>query len=91
MSQHNPPSSSNERNIILALNALREGQIQSIRATAKAFNVCRTTLSRRADGRLSRRDYILNSRKLTSLEESVLTKQILDLDARGLPPRLSIV
>jgi hypothetical protein len=46
-------------------------------------------LSRRRRGQQSRRDIPANSRKLTDLEESVIIQYILDLDAKGFPPRLS--
>ena len=38
-----------------------------------------------------RRDIPANSRKLTDLEESVLVQYILDLAAKGFPPRVSVV
>ncbi|KAK1837529.1 transposase [Colletotrichum chrysophilum] len=40
-------------------------------------------------GKLSRRDTIPNSRKLTELEEEKLVEYILDLDSRSFPPRIS--
>jgi hypothetical protein len=38
-----------------------------------------------------RRDTVPNSRKLTQSEETVIVQHILDLDARGFPPRLAAV
>jgi hypothetical protein len=38
-----------------------------------------------------RRDILANSQKLTDLEELVLVQHILDLAAKGFPPRMSIV
>ena len=48
-------------------------------------------LSRRKRGIQPRRDILANSRKLTNLEESVLVQFILDLAAKGFPPRVSIM
>jgi hypothetical protein len=49
------------------------------------------TLTRRLKGQPSRRDILANSRRLTNLEEEVVTQYITDLQSRGFPPRLSTV
>lgn len=91
MPQRNHSRPSNERNIVLAIHAIQNGQFQSVRAAAKAFSVSHATLARRVHSLQSRRDCVPNSQKLDSTEESVLVQHVLDLDARGLPPRLRIV
>lgn len=76
-----------EGRILLAIEALNKGQIQSIRAAAKAYNVSSSTLIHRIRGRASRVDSIPNGQKLNNLEESVLLNWIISADERGLPPR----
>ena len=82
-------STQKEARILLALQALKRDPKQSVRSVAEAYNIPRTTLRDRKDGRLSRPDQPANSRKLTDLEESVLVREVLDLYSRGFPPRLS--
>jgi len=61
------------------------------RAAARIYSVDHRKLGRRLHGMRPRRDMVANSRKLNDLEESVLIQYILDLAAKGFPPRLSIV
>ena len=80
---------SKKSRILLAIQALKNSNQQSVRSIARIYNVDRMTLQRRMNGRPSRRDTPANSRKLTDLEESVLVQEILDLASRAFPPRLS--
>ena len=80
-------SASQEDRILLAIQAIKQGHIQSIRAAAMSYDVPEATLRRRARGITSRRDSTPNSRKLTPYEESALIQYILDLDSRGFPPQ----
>jgi len=80
-------SSNQEDRILLAIQSIKQGHIQSIRAAAMSYDVPKATLRRRAHGITSRRDSTPNSRKLTPYEESALIQYILDLDSRGFPPR----
>jgi hypothetical protein len=75
----------------LANQAIDLGQIQSNRGAAEIYKVSEATLRRRRKGVPSRRDCTPNSKKLTLMEESVIIRHILDLDSRGLSPRLSAV
>ena len=84
-------SKSDEANIQLAIQALDQGQFRTIRSAARAYSVCHKTLTRRLKGQPSRRDILANSRRLTNLEEEVVTQYITDLQSRGFPPRLSTV
>src|SRR5690349_14610362 len=83
------PQKNDESQVILALQALENDPKLSLRAAARIFSVDPMKLSRRRRGQQSRRDIPANSRKLTDLEESVIIQYILDLDAKGFPPRLS--
>jgi hypothetical protein len=82
------PFKNDEKQVILALQAVENDPSLSLRAAAKIYGVHHTKLSSRKRGRKERRDTIANSRKLTDLEESVLVQYILDLDSRAFPPRL---
>src|SRR5436305_9462744 len=63
----------------------------SARAAGKIYSIDHQKLSRRRRGIQPQCDIPANSRKLTNLEESVLVQYILDLAAKGFPPRVSIV
>ena len=80
-------SSSNERRIILALQAIKRDPKLSVRAAAKIYNIPQTTLRDRRAGKRSRLDIPANSRKLTNLEEEAIIQHILDLDSQGISPR----
>ena len=81
-------SQKNEANILLALQALQKDPKLSLRRAAQAYQVHYATLHRRQKGKLSRRDIMANSRKLSDLEEQTIVQYVLDLDIRGFPPRL---
>jgi hypothetical protein len=65
-------SSNQEGRILLAKQAIKQGQIQSIRAAAASYDVYLETLRRRVNGIPSRRDSPPNSRKLTLCEEEAI-------------------
>ena len=81
-------SSSNESQMLLALQSIRKDPEVSLRAAARIYGVCRMKLARRQKGMLSRRDTTPKSRNLTNLEESSIVQYIIDLDSRSFPPRL---
>ena len=81
----------NEADIFLAISAINKNQIQSENLAAITYNVPRSTLRDRRAGITSRRDCQANSKKLSKLEEEVITKHILDLDSRGFAPTLGAV
>jgi hypothetical protein len=82
---------SNERQIQLAIQALKRDANLSQRRAAADFNVPRSTSSTRLAGTQSRDDWKPRSMKLFLTEEEVIVQHILDLDARGFPPRLAAV
>ncbi|KAL5399855.1 hypothetical protein PMIN03_013120 [Paraphaeosphaeria minitans] len=81
----------NEAHISLAITAINQNQLQSGRRAAAIYRVSETTLRRRRAGITARRDCEPNSKKLTKLEEEVITRYILDLDSRGFSPTLGAV
>ncbi len=72
------------------MSAFTSGQCDSISAAAKAYNVSKTTLFNRIQGRPPRENYIPHHKNLTKDEEEVLIKDILKLDTQGLSPSLSL-
>jgi hypothetical protein len=81
-------SSNKESRLVLAIQAMKNDLALSSRAAAKIYLVSHATLSRRLNGKASRRDCTPNSRNLTGLEESTIVEYILDLYSRLFPPRL---
>jgi hypothetical protein len=81
----------NERDILLALQVIQKNPKLSIRRAAAIYNIPFSILQARRAGRTSRRDNTPNSRIMTDLEEDVIVKHVLDLDARAFPPRIANV
>ena len=81
-------SANQEGKILLALQGVQKGQIKSLRAAAKLYEIPFSTLQERAAGVSSRVDIHHHRQKLTQLEEDLLTKWILSMDSRGAAPRI---
>ena len=79
-------SSQIEGRIALAMQALQQGSIKSIRAASVIYDVTYSTLQRRVNGCPTRRDSRPVSCKLTQTEEITLVDWILSMDQRGLAP-----
>jgi hypothetical protein len=82
---------SNEANIILAIQAIKENPKLGIRQATSDYNISRTTLQRRMNGITARRDTIANSRTMTESEEQIIVNYVLDLDSREFPPTIAHV
>lgn len=82
-------SALNENGIFLALQAIQNDRKLSVKKAAEIYNIPRTTLIARRDGRSSRRDTSANSKKLSDSEEKAIVQRALELDAQGFPVRLS--
>jgi hypothetical protein len=80
-----------EGRISLAIQALKNQEITSIREAARRFNIPNSTLSTRLNGVQNRAISRANSHKLTEIEEESLQKWIISLDERGAAPRPSTV
>lgn len=80
-----------EGRLELAIQAIKNEEITSIREVARRFNVPRTTLRMRITGRLFRPQTRANNHKLTQTEEESLKKWILSMDTRGAAPRPAMV
>jgi hypothetical protein len=80
-----------ESRIRFTLRAIERDATLSQRRAAAIYDVPRRTLSDRRAGKTFRRDCTPNSRKLSKTEGKVIVQYILDLDARGFPPRLAAV
>ena len=82
------PTTSNEAQLVLALNALQKDPNLKVTTAAKIYTVNRSTLRQRRAGRPTRRDIPANSRKLTDLEEQTIIRYIVKLYTRAFYPRL---
>ena len=80
-----------EGNILLAIQALKNGDISNITAAARIFKIPRSTLRDRVNGHTQRGITRANSCKLSEIEEETLEKWILSMDSRGSAPRPSMV
>ena len=74
-------STSNKHQLQLACQTFEKDLQLSICKAARLYNIPRTTLSNRINGRPTRIDTIANSQKLTALEEEVIVQKIFDLDS----------
>ena len=75
----------------LAIQAVKTGQITSVRKAAQSYDIPRSTLQTRLHG--TKQCSIANrtKRKLTETEEETLLQWILTMDQRGAPLRPSTV
>ncbi|KAJ5280958.1 hypothetical protein N7478_006330 [Penicillium angulare] len=80
-----------EGRISLAIKAIQNHEVSSVREAAVLFDIPETTLRRRRAGQPYRADIRANNHKLTQNEEDSLVKWILSMDQRGAAPRPSIV
>lgn len=83
--------SNDEGRLQLAVNALKKGQITSVREAARLFNVPRSTLQDRYSGCFQRSYKRAHNTKLSETKEISLREQIISIDKRGCPVRPSIV
>ena len=82
------PRRSQESQVILAVQTIRNDPAMTIRRAASIFQVGESTLRNRMNGKRARSDTPSNMSRLTLLEEKALIQYILDLDSRGFAPRL---
>jgi hypothetical protein len=80
-----------EGRVLLAIQAIKNQEITSVREAARCFNVPRTTLQDRLRGHQPRAETRANSHKLTAIKEESLQKWIISLDDRGAAPRPSTI
>ena len=78
---------SQEGRLQLAIKALDDGLITSIKDTARTYDVPYSTLRTRRNGITARSETRLNCQKLFDLEDDMLVQWILDVDSRGYAPR----
>lgn len=73
--------------ILLALDAYKKGEFNTIRGAAAAFDVCHMTLSRRYKGITQHAAIRTNCHRLSQNEEDSLIEWIKSMDSRGLAPK----
>lgn len=77
----------NRDNMIqFAVEALENREFNSVAAAARAFNVPRSTLRDRIDGRTNRRESHQHEQRLTARQEEMLANWIIEQDFQGLSP-----
>ncbi|TIA14070.1 hypothetical protein D6C80_05872 [Aureobasidium pullulans] len=75
-----------EAQIELALTAIRTGEVNSIRAAERAYNIPESTLRARLNGTTNRRTAHQYRKRLSIRQEEFLVEWILEQDAQGFPP-----
>lgn len=75
-----------EEQLAGAIHSLSTGEYTSIRAAAKAYGVNRNTLTRRMEGGLSQSEAQQPYLLLSTEQEALLVRWILDLERVGHPP-----
>jgi predicted HTH domain antitoxin len=84
-------STEQEGRILLAISALKNKEISSVQRAAEIFDIPRSTLRDRLNGRQYRIEKRANSYRLSTTQEESLIEWILSRDQRGVPPRPSHV
>ena len=74
-----------------AINAIRDGQVRSVRAAACAYGIPRTTLQDRLHGATDHSMASETTQKLTSEQEKCLVEWIKELEAQGKAPSHTMV
>jgi hypothetical protein len=82
-------SFSKESRILLAIKAFQQNKNLSIRKVAWVYNVCRQTVQNRMKGMPLKADSHNGRHLLTKSEENCFIEYILDLNNRGIPPRVT--
>ena len=77
-----------ESRVILALQALENDPMLSVRKAASIYNAPRTTIQRRQKGIASQAETMPKSQKLSKLEEETIIHRLLQLDSQGFPVRV---
>jgi predicted HTH domain antitoxin len=80
-----------EGRTLLAISALKNKEISSVQRAAEIFDIPRSTLRDRLNGRQYRIEKRANSHRLSTTQEESLIEWILSRDQRGVPPRPSHV
>ena len=76
-------SNSNERKIIMALEAFKKNPKLTIRAARKIYEILHTTLMKQHAGKQSQNNIPINSKKLTNLEKKIILDCIIKLVNQG--------
>ncbi|EDN99218.1 hypothetical protein SS1G_14078 [Sclerotinia sclerotiorum 1980 UF-70] len=80
-------STLNERDIVMAMEAMAKDKNLSLRKAAKIYNITHTTLIRRMKGITPASEYRQKQHKITKIEEEVIIQHIIDMDERGFSPK----
>ncbi len=81
-------STSNKYQLQLVLQTFEKDLQLSIHKAVRLYNILRITLTYYINDRSIYADIIINSQKLTALEEEMVVQEVFDLDSQGFPPRI---
>lgn len=90
-SQKSRKSIEQEGRLLLAVRALQNKEISTIREAARWFDVPHSSLQDQFHGRKNRVNIRANNHKLTENEEDSLSKWIISMDKCGAAPQLAMV
>jgi hypothetical protein len=76
-----------EGRIEIAISALKNNEIQSIRRAAEIYKLPKSTLYDRVNGQQFRVNLRANSHRLSKTQEEALVNWIVSMDTRGVAPR----
>ena len=80
-----------ENRLLLAIQAIKKKEINSIRDAVRQFNVPRSMLTDRINGHQNRSERRANNHKMTKIDENLLKQWIISKDKRGESPRPTTV
>ena len=83
--------SEKEQKIQEALDAFERGEFPSLRKVSTAYQIDRKTLTRRLRGGITRQEAREGQQLLSSTQENLLARWIIDLDLAGAPPSFAQV
>jgi hypothetical protein len=84
-------SVSNEADLILVIQAIKQNPKLSFRQTASTYNIPLNSLYYRLNERTTFRDYTPKLRAMTELEKQTIVNYVLDLDSREFSPAIAYI
>jgi hypothetical protein len=89
--QQTMASVSNEADLILAIQAIKQNPKLSFRQAASTYNIPLSSLYYRLNERTAFRDYTPKLRAITELKKQTIVDYVLDLDSQGFSPAIAYI